>query len=424
MEREKQAESSRNAHPLLFLEAEIAASFLRENKSRVLQSWEDRTRELTPAARDLETIHLIDMLPRAVDELIERLANLEKHPRTTEGEGRIAQEHGAQRSKLESYTLEQVIDEYAILREVIFDTIEECGIVSPDTRNLIYRTIELDIKYAAAAFHNMKQKQAESQQAQFLAISQLDLELLKEEREVRERFVATLTHDLRNPLSAVKTSAQLLLRNKEIAPAIEKNAARILSSVDRADRMIEDLLDASRIRAGENLPIQIAPCDLHALAAETLYDLALLYGDRFRLKMEAPGIHGFWSSEALRRVLENLASNAIKYGSPTAPITVSLHQQNQLVTLSVHNEGPDLSSEDQLTLFKAFRRTKSAQTSGKVGWGLGLTLVRGIAEAHGGKATVKSGLNQGVTFSVNLPLDSRPYCDRAQRGTGDPSEVH
>lgn len=234
------------------------------------------------------------------------------------------------------------------------------------------------------------------------------VEHLQEERELRERFVATLSHDLRTPLTAAKMGTHLLLRRGGDPVVLTKTAGRIADNIDRADRMIRDLLDASRLTAGETLPAELAPCDLTAIARETLEELSQVHGDRFVLS--APeSTEGHWSASALRRILENLCTNAIKYGARDRAVTVTLTwSKPEEVLLSVHNWGPPIPLEDQTSLFEPYHRMKSAQAGQEKGWGLGLTLVRGLAQAHHGTVQVESTEASGTTFTVILPSDSRP----------------
>jgi signal transduction histidine kinase len=108
-------------------------------------------------------------------------------------------------------------------------------------------------------------------------------------------------------------------------------------------------------------------------------------------------------------VLENLCENAIKYGAAGRPVAVGLKQCEDRVTIAVHNEGMPIPAADQAKLFQAFKRIEGEERAqgGKTGWGLGLTLVKGIAEAHGGTVTVQSEPGTGTVFSVILPRDSR-----------------
>lgn len=231
---------------------------------------------------------------------------------------------------------------------------------------------------------------------------------LEEEQTLREKFVSTLSHDLRTPLTAAKMSAQLISR----IPGTTENkllADRIVSDIDRVDQMIKDLLDANRIRAGEQLRLDVSHCDLHAVVANTIGMLQGIHGDRFIINTDQREIWGYWSIDGLRRVVENLANNAVKYGSSNRPITITLKQSKQRVQLMVHNEGDPIPQRDQVGLFQQFKRANSAQTGKKKGWGLGLSIVHSVVEAHGGKVAIESSAGRGTTFTVELPNDSRPF---------------
>lgn len=237
-------------------------------------------------------------------------------------------------------------------------------------------------------------------EASTAALAQLELE-----RELREQFVSMLSHDLRNPLAAANISAQMLLRGTESRHQ-QSLALRIMSSVGRADKMIQDLLDVNRIRAGQRLPLNIVECDMRKIAEAAVEDMGSSHGDRFILIGDQE-IRGFWSPDAIRRVLENLMSNALKYGDPQEKIVVAATKQGRKVRLAVHNKGDAIPPAEQATLFDVFRRAHSAQSSGKRGWGLGLALVRGISDAHFGQVSVESMPNKGTTFIIDMPLDAR-----------------
>lgn len=231
---------------------------------------------------------------------------------------------------------------------------------------------------------------------------------LESERELRERFVSVLTHDLRGPLSAAKISAQLLIKRPERLDQRRELALKIEQNIDRTDRMIRDLLDANRLRAGHRLPLRVQECDLGALATEVKDELNATFGERFVLEAE-DRVVGFWSPDELRRAVWNLATNAVKYGANDGEITLKVRRSGSGAQALVHNWGTRISSDDQRNLFQPFSRTHSAQTGGQKGWGLGLTLVHGCAEAHGGRVEVESSEELGTTFTLELPLDARPF---------------
>lgn len=227
---------------------------------------------------------------------------------------------------------------------------------------------------------------------------------LKLERDLREKFVNMLTHDLRTPLSAVKMASQILSMQKMDPIAIDKLSEKIRENVNRMDKMIQDLLDTNRIKAGKKLTLKVTECDMVRVIRKALEDYNIMYGNRFEFHGPADFL-GHWDEEGLRRVLDNLVNNAIKYGTPNKTITIGLESQGSWVELSVHNWGGQLTEEEIKKLFNQFNRAKAAEKSGKIGWGIGLTLVKGIAESHGGRVRIQSE-KSGTKFSVVLPRDA------------------
>jgi signal transduction histidine kinase len=232
------------------------------------------------------------------------------------------------------------------------------------------------------------------------------LEQLRLEREIRERFVSTLAHDLRSPLTAARMSAHLVLRYPDQAAGRERQLGRLIQSLTRAEQMIENLLDANRIRAGERLPLEITECDLVATAREVCEELSMVLGNRFAVR-GPERLAGHWSCNGLRRVLENLLTNGAKYGAPATPVITTIEARGTEAWITVHNEGPPIPPAELDRLFDPFHRAGGARVQGKPGWGLGLTLVKGLTEAHGGRISVESSAEAGTTFRVQLPRDAR-----------------
>jgi len=228
------------------------------------------------------------------------------------------------------------------------------------------------------------------------------LEKLEEERDLREQFVATLSHDLRTPLTVAKMNAQIIARKSNDADRVLKSAVKIDDNINRADSMIRDLLDASQVKAGQKLQLEKSQCHLNFILSEVVEELSTIHGDRFKIQME-PDIHGEWSCTGVRRILENLCNNAVKYGSPIKPVTISAKQDDNCISILIHNEGNPIPIEDQKVLFEPFKRVNSGESGKQKGWGLGLTLVKGLTEAHGGTITVESNEEKGTTFTVKIP---------------------
>ncbi|MFL5812928.1 MAG: sensor histidine kinase [Bdellovibrionia bacterium] len=234
------------------------------------------------------------------------------------------------------------------------------------------------------------------------------LDEAKNERALRERVVAAISHDLRGPLTTMKASAELGIRYIDRTEGHLRLFQRIANNAQRADQMIRDLLDANRIRAGQPVPVQLAECDLSALVQQVGEEMRIIHGNRIETVVNGAN-QGYLSCEFVRRIIENLCTNAIKYGAPDATVTVQLEDLGGTVRLSVHNLGKPLSPEELKNIFDPFRRTLEADQGKAQGWGLGLTLVKGLAEVQGGQVSVRSNPADGTTFIVNLPKDARPH---------------
>lgn len=223
---------------------------------------------------------------------------------------------------------------------------------------------------------------------------------LNQERQLRDRFVEALTHDLRTPMAVVKMNIQLLAKRAASAE-IDRVSAKISNSVNRMELMIQNLLDTSKLKTGEKLIVRPEECQVNELIHRTVDEMTLLHGERFQLK-EDKMIAGTFDSSAVRRILENLLSNAVKYGYEETPITIKLFQLKEGLELTVGNSGKAIPLDEQRKIFEYLHRAKEAVNSHKKGWGLGLSLVKGLAEAHGGSVSVESS-GENTSFTVALP---------------------
>lgn len=243
-----------------------------------------------------------------------------------------------------------------------------------------------------------------NQLLQEINLSKAEASDLKNENKSREDFVMSLSHDLRNPLAAAKMSAQLILRNSIDREKTISLANKIVNHINRTDQMISNLLDANKLRAGEMLSINKVNCNLMKVIEEVVEEASTIYGNKMIVK-GPKSLEGFWDCEALRRVIENLVNNAIKYGEIEKPITVSLEKKDSEALIRVHNFGKQINPSEQVSLFRKFHQLNGEKRK-KSGWGLGLTIVKGLVEAHNGKVLINSSLHGGTTFSVEIPINS------------------
>lgn len=232
--------------------------------------------------------------------------------------------------------------------------------------------------------------------------SDVAVEELEHQLSQRESFFSLVSHDLRGPLTTAKICSELLSCSPEMPENLQALARRITLAVDRANGMIGDFLDARRLESGMAVPVQLASCDLHEVLQPAIEEMNLIHRGRCRYRGQA-GTVGIWDRVALRRAVDNLVNNALKYGAADGEVSVSVEDLGGSVSISVHNAGNPIPAVDLDTLFTWNRRTESALQSGQTGWGLGLVLVKGVAEAHGGSVKAESSAESGTTFSIFLP---------------------
>lgn len=365
-------------------EGNHASARLLANQDRILRVWEERIRQQVAAAQKTSRPVLINTLPALLRQLAEALAPL--HPRRTATEGStIAEEHGGERVRTTEFRLEDLVTEYKLLREVIFEVLEEETPLSLSERSILHASLDQTLVKACTAYTMVEQR-------------------------LREQLFAILAHDLRAPLGAAKVNAGLILR-KPSADNVPRWAARIVDSIDRVDRMLEDLLDAMRVQAGGRLTLELEECELTDIVRAALENQEAEHGERFVLSAPEP-VRGYFAPEPLRRAVENLASNAVKYGSASRPVTVTVRTKYDRAMIVVHNHGGHIPAEQQEMLFQVFQRLPTDETRAKRGWGLGLAQARSAAEAHGGSITVDSLPGRGTSFTLDIPLDARPLQDR------------
>ena len=225
---------------------------------------------------------------------------------------------------------------------------------------------------------------------------------------VNEMFMAVLSHDLRTPLMSITAAATVLKRQPD-ADKVGAMAERMLSSSQRMGRMIEDLLDVTRIRHAGGLALQLGPTDMQALVQRTLDEVQTSFPDRAIESSLQGNLSGVWDGERLCQVVTNLVGNAVHHGSPDQPVRIRVDgTQPDTVTVAVSNGGT-IAPELIPHLFNPFHG-REREPGRHQGLGLGLFIAHQIVRAHRGRIEVQS--QDGTTqFSVALPRVS-PSTDK------------
>jgi len=351
-------------------------------RERVFEEWERRVRKSVVHAAPLTHPILIDTLPALYDNIAEALSP--DYPRTSAAVTvpTVASEHGGERARLTNYNIDAIISEYQILRATIVDVLATDGLhLSRDDLLVISAAIDTTVREAATSF----------------ALAQAAF---------REQFVSALAHDLRTPLATASMAADLLAHTQDLAH-IRQLAERIGTSLRRIDRMLQELLDTVVFRAGGRLHLDLSRFDMLELVREVTEQSAAVHGQRF--EVIGRNVVGWWGRDTIKRALENLIGNAVKYGRPGTPIRVSVSSAHGRVLLAVHNEGTPIPADQLESIFQVFRRAGAAKGGKEPGWGIGLPYVRSVAESHGGNISVDSSAERGTVFTISMPQDARPF---------------
>jgi signal transduction histidine kinase len=235
---------------------------------------------------------------------------------------------------------------------------------------------------------------------------------------MRDDFMSLVAHELRTPLNTLflETQMRSLQLKRGNMPAF--NAEQMGSMIKRDERqiksmirLIDDMLDVSRIRSGK-LSIRPAPVELIGLLERVVSDLSLQAasnGVSVTLRPHAP-VAGYWDEFRIEQVIVNLLTNALRYGGGK-PVEVSVHTQQGAVRIDVCDGGCGISEQDAERIFEPFER---GATNGELkGLGLGLYISRQLAVSHGGQLSVASTPGLGSTFSLLLPVIELALCAEA-----------
>lgn len=227
-----------------------------------------------------------------------------------------------------------------------------------------------------------------------------DIQALKELERLREEWTSVIAHDLRQPLAVINLSAEAVLRR--IPPEDEggrRHIQRVRGAARSMSRMIDDLLDASRIEV-RRMRLEPVVTDVAALVHEVVERNRDVLAHPMCVAEHAPPGTALVDPGRIEQVLTNLISNAAKYGAAGADILVEVDRHGEQIELAVTNAGPAIPASVLPHLFERFRRAPAARGRGL---GLGLYIVKGLVEAHGGRVSVES-VPGRTTFRVSLPV--------------------
>jgi signal transduction histidine kinase len=371
------------------------SSFIRDNVEAILDEWDTFARSLpTAGAMSIEAMrdHAREMLATIAEDLATTQSSQQQDAKalgkTDAVAGRAddrtaAQEHGAGRAE-HGFNVGQMVSEFRALR---------ASVVRLWSRTL-HEADETDFEDLTRFNESIDQAIAES-------ITRFTQDI----GESKERFLAILAHDLRTPLGAIITSSTFMLENDELEEPNRTLVERIGSSARRMNQMVVDLLDFTRTRFGDSIPIVRVAADLRKIVQDVIGEVAASH-PATRIRFETSGdLRGTWDADRLTQAVTNLIANAAQHGDDTSPIIVVARGLDREVEISVQNDGPVIPASELGHLFRPMKHARGNSTRDRRHLGLGLYIVDKIVDAHGGSIDVTSTKAEGTRFTLHLPRD-------------------
>ncbi len=370
-----------------------AADIIEREKEHIIQQWIDSVETEIPHSQEYTRPTIMNSVPDLVDALILAIRSKDVSHVATKGEA-----HGKQRAPFPEYSLRHIIKEYRLLKRTIFSVLDEQQ-NSNETleRDIVMYVIDEAIEQACEVFYQLRMAEDDDHQQ---GVENL-LVKMKDQDSLRDQFIAALTHDIRNPLNNTLSAVELLeTRLSYIHDELIGKLLNIIKlSMDKGNDLISNLLNVSLIQSGKQMPLHREEADLLEEIQNSIKGLNPDTQAKIHVESEQEKIIGHWDVKALRRAIDNVISNALKYGDSKSDINIGFSQDDHQTTIAIHNEGEAIPEGKQEELFNLYYRASPGKSQG---WGLGLTLVKGIVEAHGGQVKIHSTEGDGTTFTLTV----------------------
>lgn len=359
----------------------FAAQVLKRERELIINTWIDRIKEDVTATQDTSRIVLRDHIPHLLDDIIRVMESFDHFDVVKEEmiyreifESSV--EHGRHRATSEGYSLGQILREYIIFDKVITVALMNNNVFSKEVGMVVKYSVENAMLYSGIAFTDSLQ-------------------------DMRQKLIALVAHDMRNPISAALFAVKMM-KYEDGPERFEKIRGMAVNSLNRSVELIENLLDSITVEAGQGMAFNFSKQNIVEFIKSVHQEAVESYTNTIKLECEESEIEGIFDGTMVRRVLENFVSNAVKYGRQGGPVTLSCVHGEDTVEISVHNEGEPIPPERQEAIFNFLNTSNGDSPRGLKSRGMGLSLVKAVAEAHSGELKLKSNAEEGTTFSILL----------------------
>jgi signal transduction histidine kinase len=366
-------------------EAQSIGARLRSHIPQIMETWETWVRREIPAARGAE----LQVLRNSLPELLEEVAREIVHVQGTEFNRKLhlSRVHGAERAKLPNYSLFEVILEYRILRKTVFIVLEESALLEQRERDIVTDAVEAAMQDAAAEYtaHTQHLMMADRHKSELLAM---------------------VAHELRTPLSAVG-NALYILENIRLDDRAVRQIVAANRQIRQIARLVDDLMDITSITEGK-VALRMAPLTIENIindSIETVLPLIESRGQELTSSISSHGIVINGDADRLEQIMLNLLNNSSKYTEPGGRICVTLGTEQSEAVIKVNDTGIGIDPPALPQIFDMFHQVAASTHLAEGGVGIGLGVVKRLAELHGGTVSVESqGLGKGTQFTLRLPI--------------------
>ena len=371
------------------------SDFITVESARIMAEFEAFAMQQLPAAADMDVAALRDHARQVLEAIAldmrqpqtmreQRQKSLGQAPRPENSDSTAAEIHGELRAAA-GFDVNQTAAEYRALRASVIRLWMESGptLGREEVIQLTRFNEAMDEALAASILH-------------FAA----------EAARMRNLFLGVLSHELRTPLSTVMASAQSLLLAAQAGKTLPQAAERALRGARRIQSLLDDLLDYVRSGLGEGMNVTPTPADMGQACVRIAGELRASHPGRAIEVTEHGDLACVCDEQRMAQAISNLLGNALRHGVPGSP--VRLHVDGSApgaIEVSVQNDGPAIAKSTRESMFEPLVRGAEANHAG-YSLGLGLYIVREIAQAHGGAVTVRSDAESGTVFTIRIPRDA------------------
>jgi signal transduction histidine kinase len=369
------------------------ASFIRANTTAIVKEWEGFAQRLIPAAEHMSPRTLRDHIVEILDFIVEDIETPQtdceqiqksrgQKPKSSRESS--AETHAALR-RVGGFDMDQMVSEFRALR----------ASVTKLWRAQLKEPTNLDVSDLTRFNESIDQ---ELNEAIGYYSSKLD--------HSRDLFLGVLGHDLRNPIGAMRMSAQLTLQIGPLSETQTMLVSQVITSAGRATELLDDLLDLTRARLGSGSSILKVPMDIAFVGRQFVDEMRVMHpGRKFTLEISGD-TEGRWDRPRVGQVFSNLLGNAVQYGFTDLPINVTIKGESEEVILSVHNDGIPIPLDVIGKIFDSLTRGEGGDGQNpcdRRNLGLGLFITKEIVSAHGGRVDVTSSEKSGTVFTARFP---------------------